>query len=140
VRESQAAVHFLLTKETGINKIRDCFVLIVESLHDFYIGLSSPICWHESPKGADGCRDRSRILLVCQAPAFRNMCCRCVVLVIMQVFHDLWGATGETIYNGRRQILQGADILDPQNELSEGEFFGEWILFGDFVETVDKYV
>jgi hypothetical protein len=34
--------------------------------------------------------------------------------------------------------MQGADILDPQNELGEGEFLREWILFRDFVEMVDK--
>jgi hypothetical protein len=69
-------------------KIRDHFILIIASLHDFRIGLSTPICWHESPKGADSCRGRTRILLVCQAPAFRNMCCRYIVLVTAQVFCD----------------------------------------------------
>jgi hypothetical protein len=50
------------------------------------------------------------------------------------------GATGEMVHNDRQQILQGADILDPQNKLSEGEFLREWILFRDVVETVDKSV
>jgi hypothetical protein len=88
VQESQADVHFLLTKETGLLKIRDRFILVVESLHYFCIGLSTPICWHDSPKGADSCRGRTRILIMCQAPAFQSMCCRCVVLVILQVFRD----------------------------------------------------
>jgi hypothetical protein len=69
-------------------KIRHRFILIIESLHDFRICLSTPICWHESRKGADSCRGRTRILLMCQAPAFRNLCCRCIVLVIAQVFRD----------------------------------------------------
>jgi hypothetical protein len=87
-RESQAAVHFLLTKETGLVKIRNRFILIIECLHDFFIGLCSPICWHESPKGANSCRVRTRILLVCKAPTFRNLCRRCIVLVIAQVLRD----------------------------------------------------
>jgi hypothetical protein len=33
-RESQAAVHFLSTKETGLVKIRNRFILIIECLHD----------------------------------------------------------------------------------------------------------
>jgi hypothetical protein len=56
------------------------------------------------------------------------------------MYCNLQGDTGEMVHNDRQQILQGADILDPQNKLSEGEFLGEWILFRDAVETVDKSV
>jgi hypothetical protein len=69
-------------------KIRDRFILIIESLHDFHICLSTPICGNESPKGADSCRGRTIILIMCQAPAFRNLCCRCILLVITQVVRD----------------------------------------------------
>jgi hypothetical protein len=44
------------------------------------------------------------------------------------------------VVNGRRRILQGTDIPDPQNELSEGELLRKWILFRDVVEMVDKSV
>jgi hypothetical protein len=47
---------------------------------------------------------------------------------------------GETVDNGRRRIMQGADILDPQNELGEGEFLREWIFFRDVVKMVEKSV
>jgi hypothetical protein len=87
-RESQAAVHFLLTKETGLVKIRNSFILVIECLHDFFIGLCSPICWHESRTGANSCRGRPRILLVCKAPTFRHLCRSCIVLVIAQVLCD----------------------------------------------------
>jgi hypothetical protein len=59
-RESQVAAHFLLTKETGLVKIRNRFILIIERVHDFFIGLCSPICWHESPKGANSCTREGR--------------------------------------------------------------------------------
>jgi hypothetical protein len=36
--------------------------------------------------------------------------------------------------------MQGVDILGQQNELGEGEFLREWILFRDIIETVDKSV
>jgi hypothetical protein len=84
-REIQAAVHFILTKDTGLVKIRNSFILIIECLHDFFIGLCSPICWHESPKGANSCRGRPRILLVCKGLTFRNLCRSCIVLVVAQV-------------------------------------------------------
>jgi hypothetical protein len=69
-------------------KIRDRFILIIESLHDFRICLSTPICGHEIPKGGDSCRGRTRILRMRQAPAFRNLCCKCIILVITQLFRD----------------------------------------------------
>jgi hypothetical protein len=87
-RERQAAVHLLLTKETSLVKIRNRFILIIECLHNFFIGLCYPICWHEIPKGANSCRGRPRILLVCKAPMFRNLCRSCIVLVIAQVLRD----------------------------------------------------
>jgi hypothetical protein len=31
------------------------------------------------------------------------------------------------------------DILDPQNDIGDGELLGEWILFSDVVKMVDKY-